>query len=81
MPSASEVLRETLASLSEADAAKALDYIRQLRGQDPNRALRDLLAGDPAIHLPDRPFAPLPPVEPVRGAGLPASELLVQDRR
>jgi hypothetical protein len=81
MRSTSEVLREAVASLSEAEAAKALDYIRRLRADDQDHVLRDLLSGDPAIHAPDKPFAPLPPVEPVRGAGIPASELLVRDRR
>jgi hypothetical protein len=81
MGSAWETLRETVASLSEAEATKALDYIRRLRGEQPDRGLRDLLAGDPAIHVPSTPFARLPAVEPVRGAGIPASELLVRDRR
>lgn len=81
MSSAWETLRETVASLSEAEAAGALDYIRRLRGAETNRPLAALLAGDPSIRLPDRPFAPLPPVEPVRGSGIPASDLLIRDRR
>ena len=81
MSNALETLRETVASLSEAEAAKALEYIRRLRGGAPNRELLNLLAGDAAIHVPDEPFAPLPPVKPVQGAGTPASELLIRDRR
>ena len=81
MGSAWETLRETVASLSEAEATKALDFIRRLRGEQSDRGLRDLLAGDPAIHVPSAPFARLPAVEPIVGAGVPASELLVRDRR
>jgi hypothetical protein len=81
MASASEKLRETIESLSETEAAKALDYIRSLRREQPNRALGALLSGDPSIHLPAMPYAPLPPIEPVHGSGIPASELLIRDRR
>ena len=81
MSSAWETLRETVASLSEAEAARALDYIRRLRGAETNRPLAALLAADPSIHLPVRRFAPLPPVVPVRGSGIPASALLIRDRR
>jgi len=81
MSSVRETLRETVASLSETEAARALEYIQRLRGGAPNRQLANLLAGDPAIHVPDEPFAPLPPVTPVQGSGSPASELLIRDRR
>lgn len=81
MGSAWEGLRDTVASLSEAEAGKALEYIRRLRGERPEHALAGLLAGDPAIHAPNTPCAPLPVVEPIRGADIPASELLVLDRR
>ena len=81
MSSAWETLREAVASLSEAEADKALDYIRRLRGELPDRELAELLAGDPAIQVPSDAFARLPAVEPVCGTGVPASELLVQDRR
>jgi len=79
--SAWETLRDTVTSLSEAEAAKALEYVQRLRGGQPERTLDQLLAGDAAIHVPDEPFAPLPPVEPIQGAGMPASELLIRDRR
>ncbi len=75
MASSRETLRETVGLLSESDAAKALDYIRRLRAEPV------LIASDPSIHLPDEPFAPLPPVQPVRGSGPPASEILIRDRR
>ena len=81
MSSALEMLRETVSSLSEAEAAKALEYIQRLRGGARNRELVNLLGDDPAIRVPVEPFAPLPPVEPVEGAGIPASELLIRNRR
>lgn len=81
MGSAWETLREAVASLTEAEATKTLDYLRRLRGSETTRVVASLLAGDPAFHLPDEPAAPLPPVEPLRGMGIPASKLLIQDRR
>ena len=81
MSSALETLRETVASLSEAEAAKALEYIQRLRGGPPSGEWIDVLARDPTIRVPDEPFARLPPVEPVQGAGIPASELLIRERR
>jgi len=81
MSSAREALRETVECLSETEAAKALEYIQRLRGRALDRELGNLLAGDPAIHVPDEPFAALPLIEPVQGVGIPASQLLVRDRR
>ena len=75
MESSRETLRQTVASLSESDAAKALAYIKSLRTQPA------LVISDPSIHVPDQPFAPLPPIQPVRGTGAPASEILIRDRR
>lgn len=69
------MLRETVASLNEADAAKALAYINSLRTQPA------LVISDPSIHVPDQPFAPLPPVRSIRGSGTPASKTLIRDRR
>ena len=81
MSSALETLRETVASLTEVEAVKALEYIQRLRGGARNRELVNLLGDDPAIRVPDEPWAPLPPVKPVEGAGIPASEQLIRDRR
>jgi hypothetical protein len=87
MASALETLRETVASLTEAEAAKTLGYIKSLRHlmdsptEEEAAALADLLRGDPSIHVPPNAFQPLPPVKRIRGRGMPASELLVRDRR
>ena len=76
-----ETLRETVASLSESEAAKALEYIQRLRDGTRDRELVNLLGGDPAIRLPVEPFVPLPPVKAVKGTGIPASEMLIGNRR
>ena len=81
MGNACETLREIVTTLSEAEASNTIEYIAQLRAEQPDPILADLFAGAPYIHVPNKPFERLPPVEPIRGSGIPASELLVRDRR
>jgi hypothetical protein len=81
MSSARDALHEAVATLNEAEAARALQWIKKMRGAGQRQILVELLAGDPAIHVPEDPFAPLPSIEPLAGDGIPASELLVRDRR
>jgi len=81
MGSARETLRDAVASLSEAEASKALEYIRRFRHDDPEREVAELLAGDATIRVPKTPRTPLPAVKPIRGKGTAASELLIRDRR
>jgi hypothetical protein len=81
MATASEKLRQTVESLTETEAAQALDYIRSLRRHESNHVANALLSADPSFRVPDSPYAPLPPIEPVHGSGVPASELLLRDRR
>ena len=81
MGNAIESLREEVGTLSESDAMQALNYIRDLRKPRLGLSLAELLAGDPAIHVPPGPAVPLPAFEPAIVTGIPASELLIQDRR
>ena len=80
MGSASEILKETVSSLSETEAARILDYIRGIRGGE-NGELNILLAGQPGMRPPITPHVPLPSIDPIHGTGVPASELLLRDRR
>lgn len=80
MASSLDTPRETVASLSENEAAMTLDYLRRLRSRRAETGFAELLAGDPAIRMPGAPCERLPEVQPVNGAGIPASEMLVQDR-
>lgn len=81
MSTARETLRETVGSLTEAEAAKALEDIQRPRGVARNRDLAALLGDDPAFRLPDEPAIPPPAVEPAAGTGIPASKTLVRNRR
>lgn len=81
MNSVRETLRSTVASLTDAEATKALDFIKRLRDGHPEPTLAELLADEPAILVPPEPFMPLSALEAIEGSGAPASELLVRDRR
>jgi len=81
MASAKDTLRQTVETLSEGEALSALAYLRRLRSQSGHAALFERWAAIPELRLPENPDAVFPPVEPAKGTGIPASELLIQDRR
>lgn len=79
MGSIQEDLRTSIETLSEAEAARAMEFIRRLHGG--RESALDLLVRDPDIRIPPVEAGGFPPVEPIRGEGMPASRLLIEDRR
>jgi hypothetical protein len=75
--------------LSEEDAREVLDLLkrRQAAGiglQMPKLTREDLverLAGRPGIHVPDPAAPPFEKLKRIPNRGIPASELLIADRR
>jgi hypothetical protein len=61
------------------EAARTVEFIRRLRGS-PESAV-DLLVENPDIRIPPVETRGFAPVEPIRGEGMPASRLLIADRR
>jgi hypothetical protein len=81
MGSVKEELRTTIETLSEADAARAMEFIRRVLGRVRGKDALDLLAQNRDIAVPTTTNGGFAPVEPIRGEGIPASRLLIEDRR
>ena len=89
MTSTRELLAREVERLSEEDAREVLDLLKRKRTtgiglQMPKPTGGDLiqrLAGRPGIHVPDPGAPPFEKLERIRTRGIPASELLIADRR
>jgi len=74
-------LIESVRKLTDEEARQTLAFIRALRRRAEGAELRRRLAGEPGYRLPAPDHRGFPAVEPAPTTGLPASHLLVQDRR
>jgi 16S rRNA C967 or C1407 C5-methylase (RsmB/RsmF family) len=89
MTSAREFLVREVERLSEEDAREVLELLkrRQAAGIGPatgkvtREDLLERLAGNPGIHVPDPDAPPFEKLEPIATRGIPASQLLIADRR
>ena len=89
MTSTRELLAREVERLSEEDAREVLDLLKrkQTAGiglQTPKPTREDLiqrLTGRPGIHVPDPGAPPFEKLERIATRGIPASELLIADRR
>ena len=89
MASVRELLVREVARLSEEDAREVLDLLKRkqatgigLRMARPTREdLIERLAARPGIHVPDQGAPPFEKLERIATRGIPASELLIADRR
>jgi hypothetical protein len=89
MTSAKEILVRELERLSEEDAREVLELLRTKKTsavtpERPKLTREELIrraAGHPGIHAPDPNAPPFRKVEPIECPGIPASELLIRDRR
>ena len=89
MTSVRELLVREVERLSEEDAREVLDLLKRkqaagIRLQKPKPTREDLiqrLADHPGIRVPDPGAPPFEKLERIRTRGIPASELLIADRR
>ena len=89
MTSVKEILVQEVERLSEEDAQEVLDLLRtkKMGAVTPVRSKltrEDLIkraAGHPGIHPPDPNAPPFERIEPIETRGIPASEMLIADRR
>jgi len=81
MPSSRERLRDVIDRLTDAEVRRILTLIES--GKEDSRSLRTLerLSTDPAFSVPLLGLRTFRVVEPVASKGVPASEMLVEDRR
>ena len=89
MNSAKETLVREVKRLSEKDAQEVLDLLRTKKTgavtQGKPKLTREELirraAGHPGIHAPDLNAPPFEKIEPIETRGIPASQMLIADRR
>jgi hypothetical protein len=76
-----ETLHEAVNSLTDEQAQEALEFVQILRSRADMARLHRVLGHNPAIRVPTKPFSGYRRVEPVKGTGIPASELLIRERQ
>jgi hypothetical protein len=89
MATAKESLRDKVDRLSEEEAREVLDLIatkesepaRSPRTKLTREGIRARLAGHPGFRVPPEDAPPFRRVQPINCPGVPASELLITDRR
>jgi len=87
MASTKRFLQQAVAQLTEEQARRVLDLIEQMLASAPgkreltHRQMQERLAADPNFTLPTTDAPPFEDFEPLESSGIPASQLLVADRR
>jgi len=81
MLSVKEALRDTIDSLTEEEAYRIWEFAQHVYKRPRASLTIRRLASDPTFRVPAREIGPFRLVEPVDGKGIPASRLLVEDRR
>jgi hypothetical protein len=87
--SAKEILVHEIERLSEEDARTVLELLRTketvaVTPARPKLTREELIkraAGHPGIHAPDPNAPPFEKIEPIETRGIPASQMLIADRR
>jgi hypothetical protein len=87
--SVKEILVQEVERLSEEDAQEVLDLLRTKKNGAvtpgrPKLTREELIkraAGHPGIHAPDPNAPPFERIEPIETRGIPASQMLIADRR
>lgn len=89
MASVRELLLREVERLSEKDASEVIELLKrkkptEITPEKPEVAREELIrraAGHPGIRVPDPNIPPFEKFEPIECPGIPASELLIRDRR
>jgi len=81
MISVKEALRNTVDLLTEEEAYQVWKFTQRMQKQPKVSLTMQRLASDPAFRMPAKGPGPFRRVEPIEGKGIPASKLLVEDRR
>jgi len=84
-----EILVQEVARLSDEDAQEILELVRTKKKgavtpERPKLTREELIkraAGHPGIHVPDPDAPPFEKIEPIETRGIPASQMLIADRR
>lgn len=76
-----ESLHHTVEQLNDEEAQQVLAFARQLKKEGEISPTLKRLASDPAFEVPSEEGGVFRRIQPIQGKGIPASELLVEDRR
>ena len=79
--SVKDILREEIDRLTDDEAREMLEYTKKIRANNEKAEIVKCLSNDPAIKIPADIYKPFSKVEAVKGKGIPASELLIRERR
>jgi hypothetical protein len=81
MSTVKESLYNSIERLSDEEALQTLEFIQRLRQNKKHSKTLKRLASDPVFSVPPEDLGGFRSVEPLPGKGIPASRLLVEDRR
>ena len=81
MSQVKQSLYETLEQLDDEQARLILAFATNLQKQGKRSLTLERLAQGPTFQVPAQDPPVFPVVEPVQGDGIPASRLLIEDRR
>lgn len=76
-----ESIYQTIDQLNEDEQLQVLQFAQHLKKKNSIPQVETFLVDDPAVKLPTKGIDVFKQVKPVYGHGLPASELLLKDRR
>ena len=81
MNAVKELLWHIIKQMSDAEARQLLEFAQHLQHRRDNSLTLKRLATDPAFKAPGNGVRAFRIVEPIQGKGIPASKLLVDNRR
>ena len=81
MISVKELLCNIIESLNDDEAHRLLELAQNLQNNHEFSPTISRLASDPTFKVPSKIHGNFRPVKPIKGKGIPASQLLVEDRR
>jgi hypothetical protein len=76
-----DVLRHLIEQMSDTEARQLLEFAQHLQHRPDDPLTLKRLATDPAFQVPGNGVMAFRIVEPIQGKGIPASKLLVDNRR
>jgi hypothetical protein len=76
-----ESLHHAVEQLNDEEAQRVLAFAQDLKEKGEISPTLKRLASDPAFEIPSEEGNVLRRVQPIQGKGIPASRLLVEDRR
>jgi len=81
MSSVKELLHNTIESMDDEDAIELLNFARRLKEKKDIWLVSERLTNNPNFKIPSDKSKGFKTIVPIQGKGIPASELLIKERR